>query len=67
MKNLVNTEIIKNYLKENKLSKENFCKQCKICLETLNRILDNESEISLVSLFKIAVQMNVNFHELFTK
>lgn len=67
MKNLVNTKIIKDYLKENKLTKEKFCKKCKICPETLNRILDNKSNVSLVSLFKIAVQMNVNFQELFAK
>lgn len=67
MKNLVNTEMILKYLKENNLTKGKFCKACKISEMTFNRILNNESKVSLVSLFKISIQMKVTFQELFSK
>lgn len=60
----VNADIISGYMKENGLSKTEFCKQCKICIATLNNILQNKS-FNLLSLFKVAKRMNVPMRQLF--
>ena len=64
MKNEVNTEIIDNYLKENKLSKTKFCKVCGISRGTLEKVMKNEN-VRITVLFKIARVLNVPIHQLF--
>lgn len=39
MKNTIKTELIENFIKENKLSKNKFCEMCKISQSTLNKIM----------------------------
>jgi transcriptional regulator with XRE-family HTH domain len=65
MKDKINIEILKNYMKEQQLSKTEFCKQCKISMEVLNKILANDSNFGIVALFKIARKLNMQIHELF--
>lgn len=69
MKNIVVDKYkILNFIKRNNLTKTDFCKQAKICLTTLNRILNNNQYVNIKSLAKIGVVMNCKvLYELFTK
>ena len=64
MENIIKTELIENYIKDNQLSKTKFCKICKICPSTLKKIFNNE-DVNLIALFKIARVMNIHIHQLF--
>lgn len=46
-------KIIEKYIFENKLTKNDFCKSCRISYSTLNKILKNNLNINLLSLLKI--------------
>lgn len=61
---MIKTELINNYLKENKLSKSKFCEPCKIYPSTLKRILNNEN-VSLISVFKVSKVLKVKIHQMF--
>lgn len=64
MKELVKTYIIKDYIREKKLTKTEFCKLCKISIHTLNKILSGKNfEIS--ALFKIAKVLEMEVYQLF--
>lgn len=65
MKNLIKTEIIENYLQENNLSKTKFCKMCGISHSTFRKIMDNDSNSSLVALFKVVKVMKIHLYEIF--
>jgi len=63
MENLVNTELITNYMRDNKLSKKAFCELCKISVGTLNKILNNV-HLRVTPYLKIARLLNVRMSEL---
>lgn len=65
MKNEVNVELLKNYMKEQGLSKTEFCRQCKISIEVLNKILANKDNFRIIAIFKIARKLNIQIYELF--
>ncbi len=60
----VNTEFILNYIKENNLTKKEFCRQCGISPSTLNSIL-NGNNIKLSSLKKLITKLNASFYQIF--
>lgn len=61
---MVNSEEITAFLAENKMTKKEFCKKCKISPAMLNKILENKTNFYLVALFKIARVMNVQISQL---
>ena len=65
MENLIKTELIENFMSEKKLSKVGFCKECKISVATLNKILRNNDNLRIIALFKIAKVMKINISDLF--
>jgi predicted transcriptional regulator len=65
MKNEINVEMIKNYMKENGLSKAKFCRQCKISMEVFNKILVNKDNFRIIALFKIAIVMKIEIFQMF--
>ena len=65
MENKINIEIIENYIKENKLSKTRFCQKCKIGLRTYAKMMNNNLEIDLKALVKVAKVMNIRLYEMF--
>ena len=65
MANLINTELIINFMKENSLTKTQFAKLCRIGVGTLNRVLSNCENIDVIVLFKIAKAMKVQCYQLF--
>lgn len=62
---IIKTDLIKNYLKEENISKTKFCKLCKISVTTLNKILSNKENFRIIALFKIAKQIKLQVFELF--
>lgn len=64
---IFNTEIILIFLKQNNLSKNAFCKLCKINPSVLNKILNQQTNFRTLSVFKIARVMNIHVKELFIK
>lgn len=64
-KNGVNVNKIIKYIKDEKLSKKEFCKRCEICVETLNKILRKKTNVGIVAIFKIAKIMEIDICQLF--
>lgn len=64
MKDIINTQVIKDYIITNKLTKTDFCKLCEISVSTLNRLFSGE-DIYITTLFKIAKVMKVSIYLLF--
>ncbi len=62
--NTVNVSKIKSYIKENGLTKTEFCKKCEISISAFNRVLTGMNG-KLNTLFKIAKEMKIHIHELF--
>ena len=67
MKVEFNIKLIEDYIKNNKLSKKEFCKLCGIGKPILRKILKNQQNLRLSALFKIARALNINVHELFIR
>ena len=65
MKNTIKTEIIENFMLENKISKTKFCKMCKISPSTLNKIMTNDDNFGIIALFKIARVIKVQVYQMF--
>lgn len=65
MGNDINVNLIKTYLKENKISKTKFCKMCGINFLTLKKILNNQKNFKVNALFKIARILNLQVYEIF--
>ena len=65
MKPRIKSELIKNYMKVNNLSKTAFCKQCKISTNTYNKVINGEPPYYISGLFKIAKNINKELFEMF--
>ena len=65
MENLINTKLIKNFIKKNYLTKKAFSNIAKIRLNDLNKLLKNNLNVDAVVLFKIAKVVGVQVYELF--
>ena len=61
------TELIENYIKENKISKIEFCKRCKLSIGTLNKVLSNQLNFKLNAIFKIARVLNIEIKDICEK
>ena len=64
MNNLINVELILNFIKTKNLSKTKFCKICKISYSTFKKIMGNDDKFGAIALFKIARVLGVNICEL---
>lgn len=63
--NTIKTEIIKNFMLENNISKTKFCKLCKISTGTFNKIIANEFNFEITALFKIARVIKIKVYKMF--
>ena len=57
-------ELIKKFLEENNLSKEEFCKNIEISVEDLDKILSNSIDINVITLFNVAEGMGLDLIDL---
>lgn len=64
-KKYIKKELIEQYLKDNKLSKTAFCKKCKIAPSTFKKIIEQNTNVGIVAIFRIAFAMNLKVHEIF--
>ena len=64
IKNLVKTEKILNFIKENKLTKREFAEKCGINVWNLRKVLSGNANFDAVYLFKIAKFMKVQISRL---
>ena len=64
MEKRIKTTVLTNYMEENGLSKADFCTSCKINLSTLNRILANNNDVRISTLFRIARILHIEITEL---
>ena len=58
-------ELIENFIKEKGWDIRKFCKECKITITTCLKILNQQTDFKISSLFKIAEVMNVAMSELY--
>ncbi len=58
------TEIITEYICSHRLTKKEFCKQCKISIPTFYRVMQNKN-IKLITLIKIARKINLPIYKFF--
>ena len=65
MKNTIKTEIIENFMSENKIRKTKFCKICKISPSTLKKIIANDDSFEIIALFKIAKVIKIQVYKMF--
>ncbi|MDE7395705.1 MAG: helix-turn-helix domain-containing protein [Clostridiales bacterium] len=64
MDKLINTNLITEYITANRLTQKEFCKQCKIGLSQLYRIMRGEN-VMLTAVWKISKYMGVDLCQLF--
>jgi len=64
MKKYIKTEIIEKFISEKGISKTKFCKLCKISPSTFKKIMSNETNFSIISLFRVARFINKNICEI---
>ena len=67
MEKIINTDLILEYLKKEKLSKTKFCKLCGINIISFNKILNNQMNYRTLILLKIARQINIPMHKIFNE
>ena len=63
----INTKLIEDYIKDNNLSKKEFCKICGISQQILRKILRNQQNFYITALFKVARTLKLHIHELFIR
>ncbi|MBQ8308494.1 MAG: helix-turn-helix transcriptional regulator [Clostridia bacterium] len=65
MEDKIKTEMLEKFIRENKLSKNQFCKMCKISHVTLQKIMTNKSNFRISAIFRIARAMQIEVWEMF--
>lgn len=65
MKETIKTELIRNFIKEQHLSKTKFCKLCKISPSTFHKIMKNDFHFHTGAFFRIAKVMKIEVVEIF--
>ncbi len=64
-KNSVNTNMIIRFMKNEKLTKKEFCKRCGIGIKTLNKILNGQDNVRVIAIYKITIVMGINMSQLY--
>ena len=64
-KEKLRTDLINRYMKENNITKREFCKQCKISHSQLKRMYKNDFDFYIESLYKVCKILNVELKDMF--
>ena len=64
--NIININLIIDYMEKNNLSKREFAKKCRIPISVLLKILNQNTDFPIHYLFKIAKTLNIPIHQIFT-
>ena len=65
MKNGFRFDIIGDYIRQNKLTKQKFCKLCNLDIEEFNKMQDGDNSFKFESLCKIATFMDIDLINFF--
>lgn len=65
MGNVIKTEIFENYMTEHNLSKNAFCKLCRISPSVLKKIMNNQINFYIIALFRIAKVIKMEVYQMF--
>ncbi len=65
MENIFNVDLIEDYRIRNRLSKTEFCKNCKISCQTYKKILRGSMDINTMSIVKIAYYTKIELYKIF--
>ena len=65
MGNNFNTKIIYEYIRNNNLTNEEFCEVCHISYNDLQFVIENNYDVSIIVVARIAKQLNVKLYEMF--
>jgi len=64
-KEKLRTDLINRYMKENNITKREFCKLCKISHSQLKRMYKNDFDFYIESLYKVCKILNVELKDMF--
>ena len=67
MELIFDLELITNFMKENNLTKTQFCKLCGFSIPTLKKVFRNDLSLRLPVVFKLSRAMGIEPKELFYK
>lgn len=67
MKEIIKTELIDQFIKEQGLTRTRFCKLCKMSYGTFVKIRRGECNVKMNAIFRMARVMRIKVHELFKK
>lgn len=67
MKKIFKTDLITDYMKQNALTKNDFCNVCNISAKEYDMLFNQDCEIELLTLFKIAKFFKIHVKDLFIK
>ena len=65
MEDIFNKKLILNYLKENDLNEQTFCKLCNVPSDTVTKIINNDSNVKLLDIVRIVKFLKVPFFTMF--
>lgn len=65
IKDLYNVKLIEDFMKENRITKTEFCKRCGLDLGTLDRVLLGHVNMRVQALIKLSEYMQVPIEKLF--
>ena len=65
--NDINTKLIREYIKKNKLTVAEFCRRCSISQNIYYKLFSDTANFSVKSIFKIAFGMKVPIKDMFNK
>ena len=64
MYKLINYNLIEDYLKENRLTQKEFCKECKISLSSLHKMKYGANDFMMETIHKVGKTINCKIYEL---
>lgn len=60
---IIKTDIIREFMKKNNLTKKQFCKECDISICSLNNVLKQNTKISSLVFIKMAIRMKIRLDD----
>jgi len=63
----IRTKLIEIFMKTSPITKEEFCKKCKITSKAFDKIMQNDLSISIRTLARVANAMHLNLYQMFEK
>lgn len=59
METVINPQIIKQYMEDNKITEKEFCKECNIPLTSLCKIINCDSEVAFLHFLRVRYLLRI--------